>query len=124
MQEYEQGHLGGYRRIYPGTNDEYYAPFFNQSTSLCAETVASKARTEMARQLREEIESKQREMAQYLQRPAKKPRNEGAEPESPGRESAMTKVVVKRRRPSFRLPVPEAEVKKEAEPEQVRLGVL
>eukprot|EP00731_Ephydatia_muelleri_P016718 Em0009g1142a len=118
VQEYEHSHLGGYRRIYPGTNNEYYAPFFNQSTSLCAETVASKARTEMARQLREEIESKQREMAQYLQRPAKKSKNEEAMPESPGRESAPAKVVVRRRRPSFRLPAPEVEVKKEAEPEQ------
>ena len=121
MREYEQSHLGGYRRIYPGTNDEYYAPFFNQSTSLCAETVASKARTEMSRQLREEIESKQKEMAQYLQRPAKKPKNEGAEPESPG--GSTTKVVRRHRRPSFRLPAPEVEVK-ETELEQVMFSVL
>lgn len=123
VQEYEQGHLGGYRRIYPGKNDDYYAPFFNQSTSLCAETAASRARTELAKQLREEIETKQKEMAQYLQRPAKKPKNEGAVPESPGREPA-TKVVRKpHRRPSFRLPAPEVEAKKEDELEQPHLEV-
>lgn len=63
MESYEQTHLGGYRRIYPLNGDENeYEKYFNQSTSLCSETAASRARADLARQLREELEAKQREM--------------------------------------------------------------
>ena len=44
--------MGGYRRIYPQEGwegDDPYAKFFEQSSSLCAETAASKARMELAR---------------------------------------------------------------------------
>ena len=67
FEAYEQGNLGGFRRIYPkGGNEAKYEKFFDQNTSLCSETVASKARAEMARQLREELEAKQREMEKYV----------------------------------------------------------
>ncbi|XP_054433573.1 tubulin polyglutamylase TTLL13 [Pteronotus mesoamericanus] len=56
---YEDSHLGGYRRIYPGPDTEKYAPFFKHSGSLFQETAASKAREECARQQLEEIRLKQ-----------------------------------------------------------------
>lgn len=38
------------RRIYPENNNEQkYSELFEQSSSLCAETAASKARTELAK---------------------------------------------------------------------------
>lgn len=49
QESYEDSHLGGYRRIYPGPDTEKYAPFFKHSGSLFQETVASKAREECAR---------------------------------------------------------------------------
>lgn len=48
---YEDSHLGGYRRIYPGPDTEKYTPFFKHSGSLFQETAASKAREECARYL-------------------------------------------------------------------------
>ncbi|XP_008273551.3 tubulin polyglutamylase TTLL13 isoform X1 [Oryctolagus cuniculus] len=59
QQRYEDSHLGGYRRIYPGPNMEKYAPFFKHNSSLFQETAASKAREECARQQLEEIRLKQ-----------------------------------------------------------------
>ena len=43
--------MGGFRRIYPqyGDGEDPYTKFFDQSTSLCAETAASRARAELAR---------------------------------------------------------------------------
>lgn len=39
-----------YRRIYPENNNEQkYSELFEQSSSLCAETAASKARNELAK---------------------------------------------------------------------------
>ena len=49
QERYEDSHLGGYRRIYPGPDTEKYAPFFKHNGSLFQETVASKAREECAR---------------------------------------------------------------------------
>lgn len=51
LQAYEKQHMGGFRRIYPleGTEEDPYTKFFEQSSSLCAETAASKARIELAR---------------------------------------------------------------------------
>ncbi|XP_023566230.1 tubulin polyglutamylase TTLL13 isoform X2 [Octodon degus] len=59
QQKYEDSHLGGYRRIYPGPDMEKYAPFFKHNGSLFQETAASKAREECARQQLEEIRLKQ-----------------------------------------------------------------
>ncbi|XP_039766233.1 neugrin isoform X2 [Ornithorhynchus anatinus] len=57
--KYEDSHLGGYRRIYPGPNADKYTPFFKYNGSLFQETAASKAREECARQQLEEIRLKQ-----------------------------------------------------------------
>ncbi|KAM5291795.1 tubulin polyglutamylase TTLL13 [Ctenodactylus gundi] len=59
QEKYEDSHLGGYRRIYPGSDMEKYAPFFKHNGSLFQETAASKAREECARQQLEEIRLKQ-----------------------------------------------------------------
>lgn len=59
QEKYEDSHLGGYRRIYPGPDMEKYAPFFKHNGSLFQETAASKAREECARQQLEEIRLKQ-----------------------------------------------------------------
>lgn len=48
-EQYENLHLGGYRRIYPTRRTDKYEPFFKQSSSLFQETVSSKAREECAR---------------------------------------------------------------------------
>ena len=50
LQANEKEHMGGFRRIYPHEgSDDPYAKFFEQSSSLCAETAASRARIELAR---------------------------------------------------------------------------
>ncbi|KAF0876236.1 TTL13 polyglutamylase, partial [Crocuta crocuta] len=59
QERYEDAHLGGYRRIYPGPDTDKYAPFFKYNGSLFQETAASKAREECARQQLEEIRLKQ-----------------------------------------------------------------
>ncbi|XP_004693060.2 PREDICTED: neugrin [Condylura cristata] len=59
QERYEDAHLGGYRRIYPRSDAEKYAPFFKHNGSLFQETAASKAREECARQQLEEIRLKQ-----------------------------------------------------------------
>ena len=49
---HEKKHMGGFRRIYPveSSADNHYSKFFEQSSSsLCSETAASKARSELAR---------------------------------------------------------------------------
>lgn len=51
-QQYEDAHLGGYRRIYPAHGTERYELFFKQSGSLFQETASSKAREECARYAR------------------------------------------------------------------------
>ncbi|KAM6303778.1 tubulin polyglutamylase TTLL13 [Podargus strigoides] len=57
-EEYENSHLGSYRRIYPACGTEKYEPFFQQSSSLVQETVSSKAREACARQQLEKIRLK------------------------------------------------------------------
>ncbi|XP_060035418.1 tubulin polyglutamylase TTLL13 [Erinaceus europaeus] len=59
QERYEDSHLGGYRRIYPGSDTDKYTPFFKHNGSLFQETAASKAREECARQQLEEIRLKQ-----------------------------------------------------------------
>jgi tubulin polyglutamylase TTLL6/13 len=69
FEKYEETHLGEYRRIYPlNGNEEKYVKFFNQNTSLCVQTIASKARADLAKQMREELELKQKEMEKYLKK--------------------------------------------------------
>ncbi|XP_011408951.2 PREDICTED: tubulin polyglutamylase ttll6-like, partial [Amphimedon queenslandica] len=63
FEKYEETHCGGYRRIYPRDgNEEKYQKYFNQNTSLCTQTIASRARADLARQLREQVEAKQKEL--------------------------------------------------------------
>ncbi|XP_061232623.1 tubulin polyglutamylase TTLL13 isoform X2 [Neopsephotus bourkii] len=57
-QLYEDAHLGGYRRIYPGHGTERYERFFKHCGSLFQETASSKAREQCARQQLEEIRLK------------------------------------------------------------------
>ncbi|KAM6202402.1 LOW QUALITY PROTEIN: tubulin polyglutamylase TTLL13 [Rhynchocyon petersi] len=59
QERYEDSHLGGYRRIYPGSDPEKYAPFFKHNGSLFQDTAASKAREECARRQLAEIRLKQ-----------------------------------------------------------------
>ncbi|XP_010083998.1 PREDICTED: tubulin polyglutamylase TTLL6, partial [Pterocles gutturalis] len=61
-EQYEDSHLGGYRRIYPACGTDKYEPFFRQSSSLVQETVASRAREECARQQLEEIRLKKKKL--------------------------------------------------------------
>ena len=63
MVKYELEHSSGYYRIYPplpdsGLQESKYLKFFEHSGTLFSETVASKARGEAARQLREDLKSK------------------------------------------------------------------
>ena len=124
---HEKTHMGGFRRIYPNGNEEEYAEFFDQSTSLCAETAASRARSELSKQLREELQVKQKEEERYRRNlgppSATQPsdvagrgeRDGGEEsgpgPESPGRErprkgsNGDSRSVGIKRRISFRLPL-------------------
>ncbi|XP_006885278.1 PREDICTED: tubulin polyglutamylase TTLL13-like [Elephantulus edwardii] len=86
QEQYEDSHLGGYRRIYPGSDTEKYAPFFKHNSSLFHETAASKAREECARQQLEEIRLKQeqQENADIKKRKENKDQNQG---ESAGEKS-------------------------------------
>uniref|UniRef100_A0A8D1ELN3 Uncharacterized protein n=1 Tax=Sus scrofa TaxID=9823 RepID=A0A8D1ELN3_PIG len=86
QERYEDSHLGGYRRIYPGLDTEKYAPFFKHNGSLFQETVASKAREECARQQLEEIRLKQeqQETSGNKRRKENKDQNQG---ESAGEKS-------------------------------------
>jgi tubulin polyglutamylase TTLL6/13 len=50
IEEWENQHMGNYRRIYPLPNvTEKYEQFFTQSGTLYSETAASKARIEQAK---------------------------------------------------------------------------
>uniref|UniRef100_A0A8C3YL51 Tubulin tyrosine ligase like 13 n=1 Tax=Catagonus wagneri TaxID=51154 RepID=A0A8C3YL51_9CETA len=86
QERYEDSHLGGYRRIYPGPDTDKYAPFFKHNGSLFQETVASKAREECARQQLEEIRLKQeqQETSGNKRRKENKDQNQG---ESAGEKS-------------------------------------
>lgn len=82
--------------------------FFDQSTSLCAETAASRARIELSKLQREDLESKQREMENYRKRfsGVKPARNEEVRPESPANEKKRPKCLPTQRRvPSLRVPL-------------------
>uniref|UniRef100_A0A8D0GB96 Tubulin tyrosine ligase like 13 n=1 Tax=Sphenodon punctatus TaxID=8508 RepID=A0A8D0GB96_SPHPU len=82
-ENYENSHLGGYRRIYPPRGPDNYQPFFKHNGSLFQETAASKAREECARQQLEEIRLKQEERGATTGK-KKQERKEGLQGESSG----------------------------------------
>ena len=117
LETYEKTHMGGFRRIYPNEEKAYYAKFFDQSTSLCTETAASRARSELSKQQREVIEAKLKETEQYRRKlgpssvaaatgdKGEDSKNDGWRAESPPRERKQSSgVTVRRRAMSFRLP--------------------
>lgn len=104
--------MGGFRRIYPQNNEELYEKFFDQRTSLCAETAASRARCELSKLQREDIETKQRELENLRKRfsggkASTTSKNEDVRPESPsGEKRTRTKgLPMKRRTPNLRIPL-------------------
>ena len=94
LETYEESHRGGFRRIYPTeTNKEQYTKFFDQNTSLCAETVASRTRAELSKQLREEVEAKQKELQHHKKKGGPRGNmSEVARPESPSQERKTVRV--------------------------------
>uniref|UniRef100_A0A8C9EUF0 Tubulin tyrosine ligase like 6 n=1 Tax=Pavo cristatus TaxID=9049 RepID=A0A8C9EUF0_PAVCR len=80
-EDYENSHLGSYRRIYPACGTDKYEPFFKQSSSLFKETASSKAREECTRQQLEEIRTK-KEKLEAVNSKKKKERKEGLQGES------------------------------------------
>ncbi|XP_054243703.1 tubulin polyglutamylase TTLL13 [Indicator indicator] len=88
VEQYEESHRGGYRRIYPAWGAERYEPFFRQSSSLFQETAASRAREECARQQLEEIRLK-KEKLEGITRKKKKERKEDLQGESAGDKSQL-----------------------------------
>lgn len=122
LEAYERSHKGGFRRVYPCDNEADYTRFFDQSTSLCAETAASRARTDLARQQKEEIEAKQKEREDIRRKLSQSTSAGGKErsvrdelrPESPthgcgleGRQhgTSVRTLSFKRRGANFRLPL-------------------
>ncbi|XP_072754877.1 tubulin polyglutamylase TTLL13-like isoform X2 [Anoplolepis gracilipes] len=60
--QWEDDHMGNFRRIYPCLSENKYKPFFTQNTlSVFQDTVASRAREEASRIEREENELKAKE---------------------------------------------------------------
>ena len=111
LENYELSHAGGFRRIYPNQNEEHYARFFDQGTTLCAETAASKARSEMSRLQREEIEIKQKEIHSYknltggkLVSGTSSGKSDEVRPESPAGSERKGKISHSRRGGYFRIP--------------------
>ena len=121
LESYERSHRGGFRRVYPCDNEANYEKFFDQSTSLCAETAASRARTDLARQQKEEIEAKQREKEELRQKLSHCGREKSGRkeddllrPESPTgllggggmeKRNSLRTLSFKRRGTNFRLPL-------------------
>lgn len=120
LESYERSHKGGFRRVYPHDNKADYEKYFDQSTSLCAETAASRARTDLARQQKEEIEVKQREKEELRQKLSHCAREKSGKeddllrPESPTgllgggaleKRNSVRTLSFKRRWTNFRLPL-------------------
>ncbi|XP_052528607.1 tubulin polyglutamylase TTLL13-like isoform X5 [Tympanuchus pallidicinctus] len=87
-EDYENSHLGSYRRIYPACGTDKYEPFFKQSSSLFKETASSRAREECTRQQLEEIRMK-KEKLEAVNSKKKKERKEGLQGESPADKSMI-----------------------------------
>ena len=66
VERYENNHMGNFRRIYPCAGFEKYDKFFHSSGTLFQETAAFKARSEMARQQRDEIARKKEKLESML----------------------------------------------------------
>ncbi|XP_076464953.1 tubulin polyglutamylase ttll6-like isoform X4 [Babylonia areolata] len=88
---YEDTHLGNFRRIFPVPGCEKYDKYFHSSGTLFQETAAFRARSELARQQREEILRKKEKMEQMLKK-GKRGEGGGMRPESP---------TTRRKRPSW-----------------------
>ncbi|XP_061165559.1 tubulin polyglutamylase ttll6-like isoform X19 [Saccostrea echinata] len=98
LERYENNHMGNFRRIYPNPGYEKYEKFFHSSGSLFQETAAFKARSEMARQQRDEIARKKEKLESMLK--GKKNSSTGLRPESPGsrRRKSVKRALVPSRR--------------------------
>lgn len=98
LERYENNHLGNFRRIYPNPGYEKYEKFFHSSGSLFQETAAFKARSEMARQQRDEIARKKEKMESMLK--GKRNSSTGLRPESPTsrRKRSIKRAIVPTRR--------------------------
>ncbi|KZC11699.1 Tubulin polyglutamylase TTLL13 [Dufourea novaeangliae] len=80
--QWEDEHIGNFRRIYPSKDMEKYEPFFKQnSISVFQDTVASRAREEASRIQKEENEAKLKE--QETKRITGKWSDSKVHPESP-----------------------------------------
>ena len=88
LASHEKKHMRGFKLIYPNGNEEKYRKFFEQSASLFGETAASRARQECARNQREEIEAKQKQLEGVKNAPKPKLPPKALKPESPGHEKA------------------------------------
>lgn len=80
LERYENNHMGNFRRIFPTPGCDKYDKYFHSSGTLFQETAAFRARTELARQQREEIMRKKEKMESMLKG---RKRVEGLRPESP-----------------------------------------
>ncbi|KAK7469869.1 hypothetical protein BaRGS_00036089 [Batillaria attramentaria] len=88
LERYENNHMGNFRRIFPTPGCEKYDKYFHSSGTLFQETAAFRARSELARQQREEIMRKKEKMESMLKG---RKRTEGLRPESPtGRRKQRT----------------------------------
>lgn len=102
LKAFEDSNRGGFRRIYPeNNNEEKYSQLFEQSSSLCAETAASKARNELAKQQREELESKKKDLQHSKTKCSK---SDNLRPESPTRVVTRRYVPPRRHLMPYRLP--------------------
>ncbi|XP_046329659.1 tubulin polyglutamylase ttll6-like isoform X5 [Haliotis rufescens] len=82
QERYENSHMGNFRRIYPSPGCDKYDKFFHSSGTLFQETVAFRARAELARQQREEIMRKKEKMESMI-KGGKKKDGSILRPESP-----------------------------------------
>ncbi|KAK3593774.1 hypothetical protein CHS0354_014313 [Potamilus streckersoni] len=98
LEKYENNHMGNFRRIYPIAGYEKYDKYFHSSGTLFQETAAFKARSEMARQQREDISRKKEKLEAMLK--GGKKNTTGVRPESPGsrRRRSLRRTTVPSRR--------------------------
>ncbi|XP_072343625.1 uncharacterized protein [Scyliorhinus torazame] len=102
MEKYEDENIGNFRRIYPFTGSEKYDKFLKCKHSLFQETIASKAREECARQMRQEIRQKQ-EQKELLLKGRKYPER-NLRGESQNQKNHLSAVLMKQK-PSTPLPL-------------------
>ncbi|VDO00039.1 unnamed protein product [Rodentolepis nana] len=78
--EYENEHLGNFRRIFPCANSEVYEKYVNSSLTLYTETATFKARLQHSKQLREEIQERRARLESIF-----RPKQNKLRSESPNR---------------------------------------